>query len=382
MALCSHTTSQSPYIYTLKSINTPHDYREITTSIVNGVDISLVSPELYENLLPYIDQYILKFQDINDISSVNRLKFCRDYIYKYPERERIAKILTKRKSDPPPEPLPFTSEQLDEEIKRLLSLKKINSSNVNYSPKEIDQLLIEMRNRRLEAAEEEDFDLADRLAYISTRLSSQGAINQIRKIKIDHAEELKQKLEETKGIYNDLQERWKIIQINFKAETAKELNQMKEKQKKERVEIEKKKNGPIPPKYRKHTQEYLLLKQEEKMLVSARRFDEANVIQQRARRLEGLEDQMIRQEWIGMIDKDLKKLTEKHKQQIKVRQMNIKKEKNNIEQTKKNELGALKNKITFLEKQINELEQFGVENTEKPTYIYMKQQETKNEEEE
>ena len=187
MALCSHTTSQSPYIYTLKSINTPHDYREITTSIVNGVDISLVSPELYENLLPYIDQYILKFQDINDISSVNRLKFCRDYIYKYPERERIAKILTKRKSDPPPEPLPFTSEQLDEEIKRLLSLKKINSSNVNYSPKEIDQLLIEMRNRRLEAAEEEDFDLADRLAYISTRLSSQGAINQIRKIKIDHA---------------------------------------------------------------------------------------------------------------------------------------------------------------------------------------------------
>lgn len=238
MTFCSHKTSQSPYIYTL---NTPHDYREITISIVNGVDISLVSPDLYDNLLPYLDQYILKFQDRNDASSVNRLKFCKEYIYQYPERERIAKILTKRKSEPEPEPLPFTPEELDNEIERLLSLKRINSTNVNYTQKEIDQILVEMRNRRLEAAEEEDFDLADRLALVSAQLSNQGALNQIRKIKIDQAEEMKQKLEETKQVYEDLKERWKNLQVNFKNETAKELNQMKEKQKKERIEFEKKK---------------------------------------------------------------------------------------------------------------------------------------------
>ena len=64
------------------------------------------------------------------------------------------------------------------------------------------------------------------------------------------------------------------------------------------------------------------------MLVSAKRFDEATVIQQKVRQQEELEDQMIRKEWLEVVNRDLKKLTEKHKQQIKVREMNIKKEKN------------------------------------------------------
>lgn len=353
MSFCSHQTSSSPYIYNAGS---SQDYREITLSLVGGVDISFVDPELYSNLLPYLDRYILKYQDRDDVSSINRLKFCKEYICSYPERERIAKLLTKRKKDPPPEKPPFNPEQLDDEIDKLLNSKKIDSSNTNYSPKEIDQLLTEMRTRRIEAAEDEDFDLADRLAFVSSQLSRQGTINQIRKIKNEQAEELKQKLEETKQTYSDLKERWVNLQINFMEETTKELNQMKEKHKKEMLELEKKRDGPIPPKYRKYSSEYLNLKQEEKMLVSSKRFDEATIVQQRVRKQEELENRFFTEEWHNTIDKDIKRLSEKHKQQIRVREMNIKKEQDNIVRTKKKELDALKNKIMFLENQINKLE--------------------------
>ena len=94
MSFCSHQTSSSPYIYNAGS---SQDYREITLSLVGGVDISLVDPELYSNLLPYLDRYILKYQDRDDESSINRLKFCKEYICSYPERERIAKLLPKEK---------------------------------------------------------------------------------------------------------------------------------------------------------------------------------------------------------------------------------------------------------------------------------------------
>lgn len=357
MAYYAHPTDSVPYIYYAGGSN---DYREMVISLVNGCDISFIDPQLYDKLLPYIDQYILKFQDRGDNSSIDRLKFCIEYIKGYPERERIAKILTKRKRDTSQKDLPFTQSQLKTEIDHLLNSGKFTKSdNSEYTLKEIEQITTEIRNRRLKCAENEEFDQADQYAYISGKLTARGESNLIKKIHTERAEDLLQKLQDAKASYANFKQRWDDIEVNFKIHTDKEIEEMIEAQKGEKSEFEKKKDQPIPPKYKKYSNEYLNLKMEEKKLVVSKRFEDAVIAQQRVRERKQQEDKMMLAQWHQRVHDDLKKLDKKHEQQLRVRQMNINRERNDIQKTKKKELTVIKNKIQFIEEQLRQIAESG-----------------------
>ncbi|OHS96903.1 hypothetical protein TRFO_02005 [Tritrichomonas foetus] len=337
----------SPYLY---SANRAYDYREIVISLVSGVDISLIDPELYSGLVPVIEQYKLKFQDRNDSSSIQRLNFCLEYIENYPKREQIAKILTKKRKDPPPKEPPFSENEVDQEInERLL---KFDFSR-DYSQEELEQLLTELRARRIRCADEEDFDKADLYAEVTTKLIREGEITQLKRINYSKNHEYDQKLIELKKSYSDLKKRWRKIEKNFKIESQKEIENLKNEQQQEIYELEKRKEEPIPSKYKKYSIYYLHLKQQENMLVNSKNFDEAVIAQQRVKEQQIIEDRKNWLDWHARIDEEKKKLEQKHRQQLSARENSLKREEETMERSKKKELMCLSNKIAFFESQIN-----------------------------
>ena len=351
MSNYSPSPRRKPYFFTAGCSSTP---REIVSSVLGRVDISLVDPQLYPQLFPEFEQVKLKFMDRNDQEIIQKINFCLDYMNDYPNRERINKILTKkRKSQKEENESPLNDEDAEVELQKMY--ENDDFTNVpNLSRDEIDQLMALIRKKRLDAAANEDFDTADSYAELSTKLQNANNESCITKMNESKNNEMEKKLEETREHYHDLKKRWCQIEKLFKENMKKELNELKEQQLLERNELEQKKDQPIPNRYKKYSNIYLHYKTQENMLVTAKHFDEAALAQKRAKEQMAKEDRTLLSKWHAKVDDELKKLDKHHQQQYSARESTLNREKQIMIRMKNKELSSLFNKIHFLEAQLDQ----------------------------
>lgn len=343
----SRAPRRPAYLYS--AANHP-DVRTMINSLANGVDISLFDPELYPVISQNLDIYILRFEDAKDETSVSKLKFVQKYIdEEYPREVERDRLLSGRRRQRQPKPQPFTKDELDQEIDAIL-----DGSRKKYTKPELDMIVEGLKQRRDQALEEEDFDTAELAKNCSNEMIRQSEFSYAVQIQEERVEELKEKLAESRKSLQDLRSRWRAVIQNFQKQRDEELQEIYQENMRKLEEVEKLKEEPPPPKFRKYSPMLLNMRTREKAMVSSKMYDEASVLQEEANKIQAVEDERNRQEWHANVDDQSQKLADKLNKALSVRETNLHKEENNIRRQMRKELTSAEKQVAHLERAIED----------------------------
>jgi hypothetical protein len=337
------------------------DPRSIILALVNGLDIMLVHPALYPLINSQIEGQIARFQDTKDQFSIDKLHEISRYINEeHPAQEERTRILIVPPKPPPPKPQPFSPTDLAKNVESVLTGQR----RKNYTQIEMEALLAELRVRRKAALKMEDYIEAERIAYASTQLLRR--VNSYTVVKFQEAKtvELTLKLEEAQKKLADLEFRWRNVMQHFRMQRDQELHRIYANNIMAIEELEGLKSEPLPPKFNKRSPALLNLRQRERAMISSRRYDDAAIVQVEADRLQSVEDEKNRHEWISDVDLQIEKLTVKLNQMFAVRRFNLEKEEHGMVRQRKRELASARKTVEHLKKTIKHSELPSIEGPE------------------
>ena len=343
----SRAPRRPAYLYT--ATNHP-DVRSMIASLAYGVDISLFDPELFPLISSNLDISILRYEDAKDESAVRQLTYVQKYIdEEYPQELERERLLSARQRARQARPPPFTKDELDQEIEAVL-----DGERKKYTKPQLDMIVEGLKRRRDEALAEEDYDEAELAKNCANEMIRESEFFYAVKIQEEKVDELKVKLEESRKSLHDLKSRWRAVLQNFQRQRDAELQEMYESNMRKLEDLERLKDEPPPPKFRKYSPQLLNMRIREKAMVTSKMYDEASVLQEEANRIQAVEDERNRQEWHANVDDQSQKLAEKLNKALSVRETNLAKEENNMRRQMRKELTSAERQVAHLEKAIED----------------------------
>ena len=337
-----HSPRRKIYLY---NANGYYDSIEIVKDIINGIDITLVDPEIFPHLTPVLGDYIFRSEKRNDEIGLNRLNFALDYITKYPQKLAIEQKLLPDRSPKKVRPPPMTKEQLETELEALFS----GDLNRNYNREELNYIVSSIRKKKVEFISNQELDEADQCDAIIRTISLSSQTEETNQILQQKLTETSSKLSESRQHYEELQHRWTTVINNFLTFKKEELDKLQKSLNGEYKQQVKKKNQPAPPRYRKASTYLQSLQMRERAFVSSKQFLEAEEARQEALAQEEIEREIQDKKWKQYCRANLKKLSALHNKQIEIRKANLEKEERKIRKQAKEDLERERRKIYRLE---------------------------------
>ena len=321
------------------------DPKEVATALLMGVDILLVDPNLYPSVIPPLEYYRKRYEQTNQDKVVEKIDWLIDYINKYPERQMIAAKLSQRTRSPRVKPPPFSRDECDEQINLILN----KQSNMQYSKEEYQQLISEMRKKRKELIDEQDFQEADVYSDRIRTLINMSESSEAYKFSRSRCKELEEKVQEAEDSLNDMKVRWDRVLHNFYQERDENLQALKDEQQKEYEEFEEKLQTTYPKTLPKYTSSHLELKRKEETYALAKQYEEAQAIKNELEEFEGGDElNQLEEQWRQSNQLQLNTLAKKHQSNYEIRVDNFQREEQAILKAMKSETAAAQHKLDTL----------------------------------
>ena len=321
------------------------DPKEVATALLMGVDILLVDPNLYPSIIPPLEYYRKRYEQTNQDKVVEKIDWLIDYINKYPERQMIAAKLSQRPRSPRVKPPPFSRDECEEQINLILNKK----TNMQYTKEEYQQLITEMKKKRKELIDDQEFQEADVYGDRIRTLINMSESSEAYKFSRSRCKDLEEKVQEAEDSLNDMRVRWERVLENFNQEREENLQSLRDEQQKEYEELQEKLETTYPKTLPKYTASHLELRRKEETLVLAKQYEEAQAIKNELETFEGgAELNQLEEQWRQSNQLQLNTLAKKHQSNYDIRVDNFQREEQAIRKAMKNELAAQEHKLETL----------------------------------
>ena len=328
------------------------DPKDVALALLNGVDILLVDPLLYQSLVPPLEQMKIKYEDTKEDKVVEKIDWFIDYINTYPERKMISDKLCVVPRKPKVKPPPFDRDQLDSEIDTILN----SDQNLNYSNEEYSQLISEMRSRRSKLVLNQEFQTAELYNQKIKKLISLSEATKAFEFSNNRANEIRAKVNEAEESLQDIKSRWFKVFNNFQSDKEKQLQKLKEEQENEYNELAQKLNETYPKTLPKISCTHLELKRQEEIYAAAKKFIEAGEIRNKLTQYEEREQEEFTAQWEAENRLKLNQLAKKHQELYDIKLYNLKRDETNLNRVMNTEIKAAERKLQSLKDMLEKTE--------------------------
>lgn len=336
------------YFYTASSHPDPKD---MIKGIVNGVDITLIEPVLYPQIANLLESAILRHRENKEYFAVEQLKFTEEYINSgYEEELERDRLLEVRVKEKPPKPQPFTDDQLEIEMDRVLN----NQSNVAlFTKEELTALTEGLKKRRSAAISEEDFDEAERCDNAVSLFLQRSEMFRAGQLIEERISDLNHKLRKAEITRDDLYTHWRNVMSEFKQKRTNEIDEMCRCSTARVEKLETEKEMVPPPKFQKRSPRLLNMRNRERAMVSSKRYDDASSLQAEANKVQEQEDAHNIYLWHTNIDDRMERLANSLNRDIAVRDGHFAAQEAALRRRMKGELKVADSTVTHLEELIS-----------------------------
>ena len=354
-----------PYLYTKDS---QLDSSTVCQALINGVSVSLIDPQIYNNVINSIYQYIndlsleedddeyqILMKCIEDMKSIQKNSENNDEISFTSPRNKKRKI----KEDP------------EKERMKILMNEVINSKTFpQMSDDEREKLIEFMQKEKRKMNEEENFREAISIQQGILRIQKEEQLTKLTELEEVQMDLLTTKKQNALNNYQDIKTRWENVLNQFKIYREDETKKLIDTQKEQLKEAEDKLKNEPPSSFRKESTYLQSLKQKKNALIQVRDYKEAEKIKYEIKIREKIEQQKIHEEWIEYCTNQLQQLRIKQERDLEVHIMAFDRQEEKLKLTMKEEIQAAYNKVRYFNGQISitgELQQ-NIENEKQIDY--------------
>ncbi|OHT05062.1 hypothetical protein TRFO_06052 [Tritrichomonas foetus] len=267
--------------------------RNVIQQMLSGIDISLVDPQIYPLLVPYLENLLEKARNDNDLYKIKEFEFYLSYINYQPRREELTRIL-KRPRPPPPVKVPvLTKEQVQAEVNWIIEAGTFST----YSQEEVDLLVVGLREKRAEYIQQGDYLAAERAENLSHKLFNNGQLTTVESLQQNKCVDLKQKLKDASEDLESSKKKWEELYSNLKESANNEFAELERQHNEQIRELEALFDEKPPPSIRKYSPTLLNLRRREEAMISSKLYAQASKIKEQADELQQQEDQQQIERW-------------------------------------------------------------------------------------
>ena len=273
--------------YVIKYTPNP-DPNVIINQIFKGVDIILVDPQVYPQILQPLHIFKDIFKQNGQNEMVKKCDFLIDYITEYPNRQRLSRLLMNRPPSPPPKPPALSPDEVNKIVDDLLETDEINF----FPQEELELILAELRKRRAAYQEKGDYINAEKADHYTKAILNYGQLGAVEMIQNEKVAEIKTKLRESETQLEKDRKKWEDLYENLKQQAIDDLtkinNQYEEKIDKMIKGTQPDENGVVnlPPAFRKPSAELLQLKRRQKAMIGSKKLNDAADVKDKIEELE------------------------------------------------------------------------------------------------
>ena len=305
---------------------TPEDnarLSDIVIHIINGLDIQKVDPQLYPDLIPILQEKEKALKEWRNQPASRSIKTALSYVqsYRY-ENDPIQQLSTNSRSTLPVSGSKISQGDLDYYIDLCLNRGEFNQ----IEPRFYKVLLTEIKKIQSEALLQGDYYRAQDAEATARRLIAMDSENRYNEIISSKVNDLNNKVSEKSEEFEFLQENWDTrIKEAEKRRDAQILAIEKEKDHKLREFDKTREKGPSKKDFAlisKPSSQLLILENTEKMMVSSKRYTEAQTIRAEARKLKAKELKEARERWEHDMDLKRAEIQQKLEEKAYVRKTN------------------------------------------------------------
>jgi uncharacterized protein YlxP (DUF503 family) len=309
------------------------------------LDIALVHPSLFPQLVPHIERNIEIYTESHDRQWVEELKYCLKYIAEEPERLEATALLESSSSESEVPPA-LSEEQVDAEVDAILSSNQFK----NYTPEQVQLIVQGLRKRRTMLINEKDYLNAQRLENISRKLLSHGQFAEVEELQHSKRFELEQKIQEAESNLMVQKENWESLHNVFLERCREELDKLGQKHTEELSQLESEFNNPPPPNFQKYSSELLQLRRRQEASTLIKHFTTAGILKEQADALQRRENRRIVQNWHSNINDRIVKCKAKQLKEVNWKKLCWKREEREM-------IGDAEKEVAIAEKQVLHLKE-------------------------
>jgi hypothetical protein len=290
------------------------DYRDIVTSLLGGIDISLVDPAVFPNLVTYIHRFIEFYTEREDHRALRELQYYLSYIESEPRRREVRDLLQETAPSSRAHSV-LTTGQIDAEVDRIIETGDVTKCNREQIP-----LLVEgLRQRRSHFIESKEYLKADEAERLSRILTSHGQLDSVEDMERLKAAELTEKLEQATRDLDAAKRKWEELHTGLRNARQAEFDQMARTHSEQIRNLEALFNVDPPPDIKKYSVALLQFRRREQAMIQIRQYARAAAMKEQADELQRIEDEQQIATWHDRIRDRIAKRRQKQRKQVNAR---------------------------------------------------------------
>ena len=239
-------------LYVYKATDESLRLGDVTLSIINGLDVSMIDPDLFPCLYSYLKSSYPHTRAINIAGSNNIVK-----AIKFIENEFSKMQIIEREQSSMAEPdIPVTEEEVDSAFDSLMSGGDPYKIETRITPQLFKKLIV-MRRKYIE---EKDYMNAEVASNAINSLVSAKEANEKSNEHETRIRDLETRKEKLENVLLDIQKKWNDDIDSMKIKIENELDKIREENKEKLSQAKEQLKEKLPPKYNKHSPRVLALR--------------------------------------------------------------------------------------------------------------------------
>lgn len=323
-SFCLPSPRQKPKLYKYFADDNP-DLSKIVFDIIDGLNIDQIEPELYQDLLPLLEERFVALQQWRNQPASRSLQAAINFIknYRYCDDPKQLRPRSERKANGYANCSIYTEDENENPDQY-----EINT-NVDYALRGQFELIEpdlystvngELNRIKTDALKVKNYSLADQSANASRKLQTLGTENIFYEFTTQNLIDRENHLFEKQVGYEKTKEEWDEAIKEAEAQREKILKEAQKQNENALLEFDKQYDIDPPSEIFKYSPQVLELRARESYLVKAGRYIEATDYNNEATALEQVERENHRKKWYEELDIKRAEFEKKLKEKYKVRE--------------------------------------------------------------
>lgn len=315
---------QKPKLYKYFADDNP-DLNKIVFDIIDGLNIDQIEPELYQDLLPLLEERFVALQEWRNQPASRSLQAAINFIknYRYSDDPKQLRPRSERKANGYNNCSIYTEDENENPDQYEID------TNVDYALRGQFELIEpdlystvnqELKRVKTEALKVKNYSLAEQSKDASKKLQTLGSENIFYEFTTQNLMNRENHLLEKQVDYEKSKEDWDKIIKDAENQREKILKDAQKQNENALIEFDKQYDIEPPSTIFKHSSQVLELRAREDYLVKAGRYNEASVFNDEATALEQVEKENHRRKWYEELDIKRAEFEKKLKEKYKVRE--------------------------------------------------------------
>lgn len=322
-----------------------YEINQIIQELISGKPLSSVDKKIQPKLLMPLSLYKNEYEVSGDASKVRRISRIIEALQVLPKSSAIPPLIRSARRS--------SSADKTSVVDELMTGRTIDS----IPSYQIDDVLSQLKNRKQSAVLQGKYRL-------SQQIEDLGQQTYTRKLEITYLQDrdskravCEQQLEAAVAEQEESVEFWKKIQTNEIKKYEDEKLRLETELDQELAKFDASYPQLLPPKYRKNSTHTLQLREQEKHLISTRRYNDAIPIRREIRELERMDIENMQLQFLRNFEKNRSYLVAKQENQMECFENNWKRKFQKVEALKNHELNQVDQLIHNFRRKIETIEE-------------------------